>query len=92
MDDSARPLTAVGRIAPLPLLLFHGDRDVVVPVDHSRRLFDAAREPKTLWIVPGAGHTAALRSVEWRDRLAQFLDGLVARRRAGAATVATPSP
>ena len=80
VDDSARPLAAVARIAPLPLLLFHGDRDAVVPVEHSRRLFDAAREPKTLWIVPGAGHTAALRSVEWRDRLVQFLDGVVARR------------
>ena len=48
VDDSARPLAAVGRIAPLPLLLFHGDRDTVVPVEHSRRLFEAAREPKTL--------------------------------------------
>lgn len=79
VDDRARPVDAVARIAPLPLLLMHGDRDAVVPVGHARRLFEAAGEPKTLWIVPGAAHTAALRSMEWRDRLAGWLDGVVTR-------------
>jgi dipeptidyl aminopeptidase/acylaminoacyl peptidase len=53
------PLTAVGRIAPRPLLLIHGDRDTAVPPRHARRLFDAAGEPRELWTVPGAGHVGA---------------------------------
>lgn len=80
VDDSARPADAVARIAPMPVLLIHGDRDMIVPVQHASRLFDAARAPKTQWIVPGAGHIEALRSPEMRDRFARYLDGLVARR------------
>jgi fermentation-respiration switch protein FrsA (DUF1100 family) len=79
VDDDARPVDAVARIAPVPVLLIHGDRDVIVPVQHSSRLFDAARAPKTQWIAPGAGHIQALRSPEMRDRFARYLDGLVAR-------------
>jgi uncharacterized protein len=80
VDDGARPTDAVARIAPVPLLLIHGDRDVVVPVHHASRLFDAALAPKSLWIAPGAGHIEALRRPEMRDRLARHLDGLVSRQ------------
>jgi dipeptidyl aminopeptidase/acylaminoacyl peptidase len=54
-----QPLAAVARIAPRPLLLIHGDRDDAVPLLHARRLFDAARDPRELWVVPGAGHVGA---------------------------------
>jgi uncharacterized protein len=53
------PLAAVARIAPRPLLLIHGDGDDAVPIRHAHRLFDAAGEPKQLWLVPGAGHVNA---------------------------------
>lgn len=39
-----------------PLLVVHGDRDEIIPVSQGRRLFDAAREPKRLLIIEGAGH------------------------------------
>lgn len=39
-----------------PLLLLAGDRDRHTPLEESRRLFDAAPEPKTLWILRGAAH------------------------------------
>jgi fermentation-respiration switch protein FrsA (DUF1100 family) len=39
-----------------PLLVIAGDRDSVIPVDQSRRLFEAAREPKRLVIVERADH------------------------------------
>src|SRR5579884_73725 len=54
-----QPLDAVARIAPRPLLLIHGEHDTAVPVSHARRLHDVAREPRQLWIVPGAGHVGA---------------------------------
>ena len=40
----------------MPLLIAHGDQDVVVPIGLGRRLFDLANEPKTFLLVPGAGH------------------------------------
>jgi uncharacterized protein len=39
-----------------PILILHGDRDRVVPARFGRALFDAAPEPKELWIAPEAGH------------------------------------
>jgi fermentation-respiration switch protein FrsA (DUF1100 family) len=39
-----------------PLLVLHGDRDEIVPVDHARALFAAAPEPKRLHVFAGAGH------------------------------------
>lgn len=39
-----------------PLLIIHGAKDRQIPVIHSRHLFEAASEPKTLVILPNAGH------------------------------------
>lgn len=39
-----------------PVLVIHGAEDDVIPPSHGRRLFDAAREPKQLLWVDGAGH------------------------------------
>lgn len=51
---------SLDRIADVdaPLLVIAGDRDEIVPVDHSRRLFEAAKPPKELVVVEGAGHNA----------------------------------
>lgn len=54
-----RPIAHVARIAPRPLLIIHGADDALTPVEHARRLYAAAREPKELWIVPETGHCAA---------------------------------
>ena len=53
------PLQAVGRIAPRPLLLIHGEADHSVGVHHARHLYERAGEPRELWTVPGAGHVGA---------------------------------
>ena len=39
-----------------PVLVIAGDRDRIVPVSQSRRLYDAVRAPKDLVIVAGADH------------------------------------
>ena len=53
------PLAAVGRIAPRPLLLIHGESDHAVVPSHARSLYEAAGEPRELWLVPGASHVGA---------------------------------
>jgi len=50
------PAEAAARISPTPLLVVHGDKDAYFPVDHAERIYDAAHDPKELWIVPGFGH------------------------------------
>lgn len=43
-----------------PILLICGTRDHTIPCRHSKRILKAAAGPKQLWVVPGAGHAAAL--------------------------------
>src|SRR5262249_2464881 len=50
------PDDAAALISPIPLLVVHGDKDSYFPVEHGQRIFDAAKEPKELWIEPGFGH------------------------------------
>jgi pimeloyl-ACP methyl ester carboxylesterase len=50
------PFELVGRIAPTPLLVVHGDQDPYFPVEHAEKLYLAAKAPKALWIETGFGH------------------------------------
>ena len=63
---------AAARIAPIPLLIVHGDRDEYFPSDHADQLFEAAGEPKELWIVPGLGHAESAVSAALLDRIANW--------------------
>jgi dipeptidyl aminopeptidase/acylaminoacyl peptidase len=56
---AVRAVDYVGRLAPRPLLLIHGELDDYLSSDHRQRLFDAADEPKELWLAPGSGHAMA---------------------------------
>jgi fermentation-respiration switch protein FrsA (DUF1100 family) len=40
----------------IPTLMLAGEHDRIVPLDSTRRLFDAANEPKRLWVLPDADH------------------------------------
>ena len=46
----------VGDLAPKPLLLIHGTADTILAHQSSEALYERAREPKTLKLLPGAGH------------------------------------
>ena len=77
VDDRFSPLPAMASISPLPLLVLHGDQDRIVPMHHGKRLYEAALEPKQLWIVPGAGHIQTMRNPGERDRLVAYLRELL---------------
>lgn len=72
----ADPLAVIGQIAPRALMLIYGPLDPYIPASDTRRLFEAAGEPKELWIVPGAGHTEALTlcPAEFEQRVVAFYD------------------
>ena len=44
-----------------PILVLHGERDRIVPLRFGRALFDAAPEPKELWVAREAGHEDLVR-------------------------------
>lgn len=51
-----QPLREIANIAPRPILLIHCTADDTISVDDAYRLFDAAGEPKELWVGDGASH------------------------------------
>lgn len=51
-----RPEAVADRIAPRPLLIVHGARNALHPIDEARSLYALAREPKTLIEIPAAQH------------------------------------
>ncbi len=73
-----RPIDdAAALIAPIPLLIVHGDKDQFFPVDHAERIYAAANEPKELWIVPGFGHAERGTGPQLIRRIGQWLHAAV---------------
>jgi fermentation-respiration switch protein FrsA (DUF1100 family) len=73
VSDRYSPADAVAEISPIPLIIIQGDHDPIVTVGHARRLYELAREPKELWVVPGSGHIQAFRNQTYRDRFVAWL-------------------
>ncbi len=67
------PYEAVARISPTPLLIVHGDADTFFPLEHAHQLFDAAREPKELWIEPGYGHAESAATPALIRRIGEWI-------------------
>ncbi|MEJ1963849.1 MAG: alpha/beta fold hydrolase [Gammaproteobacteria bacterium] len=74
LDAAAEPVKLIGTIAPRPLLFVSGTRDFEVRTALVRKLYDAARDPKALWIVDGAehGHYFDVAPAEYARRLVDF--------------------
>lgn len=64
-----------------PLLVVAAERDGIVPPSQSRRLYDAASEPKRFLLVEGADHNdpALLDGPQLRAAVRRFLDEVVGR-------------
>lgn len=85
------PLRMIDQLAPRPLLLIHGADDEKIPVSHAYRLYEAARDPKELWIAPGANHCGAyfLDRPAYCQRVAAFFEHALATRATPIAQPAT---
>jgi len=76
------PSEAAPGIAPTPFLVIHGDKDLYFPVEHAHQLYEAALEPKELWLMPGFGHAESGTNGQLVDRIARWVQQ--------ATTTATP--
>ena len=68
------PISVIGHISPRPLLLIYGEHEV--NEGRAWEQYQAAGEPKALWIVPGSGHGEYLTAApeEWERRVVEFFD------------------
>lgn len=73
IDGDHRPLEAIARLSPVPVLTIHGLADQVVPPHHAEALHAAAGEPKALWLLPGTEHIKTFLNEANRTRLLDYL-------------------
>ncbi|MFG2000806.1 alpha/beta hydrolase [Spirillospora sp. NPDC048911] len=66
------PHEVAGRIAPAPFLIVHGDADAFLPLEHAYQLYEAAREPRELWIEPAFGHAEVAVTRNLIERIADW--------------------
>jgi fermentation-respiration switch protein FrsA (DUF1100 family) len=73
LSDQYNSEALIGRVTA-PVMILHGTADANIPIGEARRLYDAARQPKTMIEVAGVGHTEAMQG----DAKVRALQALVA--------------
>ena len=70
------PESIIGSISPVPVLIIAGEGDDMIPAENGRKLYQAAQEPKELWVIPVGGHggTVAAAGNDYNKRLGDFFD------------------
>lgn len=79
-----RPLDHIGEVH-CPLLIIGGADDLHTKAADTRALYEAAHEPKQLWLIPGAGHVDYLDALgdTYRARVLAFLAAALRADRRG---------
>jgi uncharacterized protein len=74
--SSVRAVDDIKRISPRPVLIMHGEQDGVINKRSAQLLYDAAGEPKELYLIPDAEHGGLAQSdpAEFERRFFTFLD------------------
>ena len=67
-----RPVDHVDKL-PCPIFIISGERDDRTLPQDTQRLFEAAREPKELWMIPEASHEDLFGCAEYQDKVRAFL-------------------
>ena len=74
MADQYRTIERIGAVTA-PVFIIHGGRDAVIPLDQARHVFHRAAEPKTMVVVPQAGHNDLFERGAW-EKVRCFLESL----------------
>lgn len=72
VDNSYRPLDAVAKISPIPIMIMHSKHDEVIPFYHAEELYAAAGEPKALQVI-NSDHSHVFNKQENRELLLNYL-------------------
>lgn len=75
MDNSYRPLDAIGSISPIPVLILHSERDEIIDMYHAEELYKAAKQPKSLQLID-SDHSNTFINIDNRKVLLDYLSTL----------------
>ena len=71
----ADPVNFVTQIAPRPLFIIHGELDRLTPLENAQELYQAARDPKELWVQTSLPHCCGFEQLgpAYEQRILDFL-------------------
>ena len=74
--DEINPLNDIAQISPRPVYIVHSKGDTVAPPDAGEKLFNAAHEPRFLWVEEEAAHLSIylVNERRYKLRLIGFFD------------------
>jgi len=74
--DLVRPVDDIAQISPRPVFIIQGLADAAVPVDSAQRLYDAASDPRMLWLEDDVLHVSmyGFHRQEYIERVIGFFD------------------
>jgi fermentation-respiration switch protein FrsA (DUF1100 family) len=77
MTDEYAPKD-IGRRAPTPLLVIHGEKDRVIPLKFGEEIFRNSPEPKIIWKIPNGTHGDVFwaHQLVYRKKFLDYLEGL----------------
>ena len=75
VSNDYSPLEAAPGVSPVPWLILHSERDEIIDIYHARRLYEAAREPKSLRLID-SGHNDIFNKKKNRQVLLDYLKKL----------------
>jgi dipeptidyl aminopeptidase/acylaminoacyl peptidase len=70
--DDVRPVDHIAALK-CPVFIISGEKDDRTWPEDTQRLFEAAREPKQLWMLPDAGHEDLFRFAGYEAKVLDFL-------------------
>lgn len=78
VSNDFSPEDFIAEVAPKPLLVIHGAKDQVVPIEHGREIFKLAKEPKNFWEIPEGEHIDSMtrHGGVYQKKFLEFLDAL----------------
>jgi hypothetical protein len=78
ISDGGDAVDEIGRIAPRPVLIMHGKQDRIVDWLQAVELYEAAGEPRDLWLLDDGEHCGAWeeRPLQARRRFLRMIDDL----------------
>lgn len=72
IDNSYRPLDAIGLVSPIPVLIMHSKSDEMIDIYHAERLYQAAKQPKAFQLID-SDHNKVFFKAENRQLLLDYL-------------------
>ena len=73
--DQVNSTHDLATMKPRPVLIIHGEGDDLLPVSHAYKMYEAASEPKELWIIKELGHEYPIKyGAEYHHRVLQFFE------------------